>query len=81
GAKYATSTQTKGFSSSCNDGWVNVDATSLAQAWAANGNATNHLGLRASEESDPYGWKRFNSGNAASNTPYLSVTYNSVPGV
>ncbi|MFD8463496.1 DNRLRE domain-containing protein [Streptomyces cyaneofuscatus] len=81
GTKHATSTQTKGFSSSCNDGWVNVDATSLAQAWAANGNTTNHLGLRASDESDPYGWKRFNSGNAASNTPYLSVTYNSVPDV
>ncbi|MFD0314866.1 DNRLRE domain-containing protein [Streptomyces flavalbus] len=81
GTKYATSTQTKGYSSSCNDGWVNVDATSLVKAWAANGNATNHLGLRASDESDPYGWKRFNSGNAASNTPYLSVTYNSIPDV
>ncbi|HLL34116.1 MAG TPA: DNRLRE domain-containing protein [Streptomyces sp.] len=81
GTKYATSTQTKGFSSSCNDGWVSIDATSLVQSWAGNGNATNHLGLRASDESDPYGWKRFNSANAASNTPYLSVTYNSVPEV
>ncbi|MBW8737701.1 MAG: RHS repeat-associated core domain-containing protein [Streptomyces turgidiscabies] len=81
GTKHATSTQTKGFSSSCNDGWVNVDATSLVQAWAAGGNATNHLGLRASDESDPNGWKRFNSGNAASNAPYLSVTYNSIPAV
>ncbi|MFF0131583.1 DNRLRE domain-containing protein [Streptomyces mirabilis] len=79
--KYATSTQTKGYSSSCNDGWVNADVTSLAKAWAANGNGTNHLGLQASDETDPYGWKRFNSGNAASNTPYLSVTYNSIPGV
>ncbi|MFG2261183.1 DNRLRE domain-containing protein [Streptomyces mirabilis] len=81
GTKYATSTQTKGFSSSCNDGWVNADVTSLAKAWAANGNGTNHLGLQASDETDPYGWKRFNSGNAASNTPYLSVSYNSIPGV
>ncbi|MFV0136191.1 DNRLRE domain-containing protein [Streptomyces sp. HMX87] len=81
GTKYATSTQTKGYSSSCNDGWVNIDATSLVQAWTSNGNATNHLGLRASDETDPYGWKRFNSGNAASNAPYLSVTYNSVPEV
>jgi RHS repeat-associated protein len=79
--KYATSTQTKGFSSSCNDGWVSTDIKSLAQIWAGNGNATNHLGLRASDETDPYGWKRFNSGNAASNTPYVSVTYNSIPGV
>ncbi|MGV9628847.1 DNRLRE domain-containing protein [Streptomyces sp. NPDC003487] len=81
GTKYATSTQTKGFSSACNDGWVNADVTSMVQSWASNGNGSNHLGLRASDETDPYGWKRFNSGNAASNTPYLSVTYNSIPGV
>lgn len=81
GTKYATSTQTKGFSSSCNDGWVNADVTSMVQSWANNGNGSNHLGLRAADESDPYGWKRFNSGNAASNTPYLSVTYNSIPNV
>lgn len=79
--KYATSTQTKGFSSACNDGWVTADVTTMAKAWAANGNATNHVGLRASDETDPFGWKRFNSGNAASNTPYLSVTYNAIPGV
>ena len=79
--KYATSTQTKGYSSACNDGWVNADVTSLVNAWSSNGATTNHLGVRASDESDPYGWKRFNSGNAASGTPYLSVTYNSPPGV
>lgn len=81
GSKQATSTQTKGFSSACNDGWVNADVTTMVKSWAANGNSSNHLGLRASDEGDPYGWKRFNSGNAASRTPYLSVTYNSVPGV
>ncbi|WP_326706062.1 DNRLRE domain-containing protein [Streptomyces cyaneofuscatus] len=81
GSKQATSTQTKGFSSACNDGWVNADVTAMAKSWAANGNGSNHLGLRASDEGDPYGWKRFNSGNAASRTPYLSVTYNSIPGV
>ncbi|MFE7479859.1 DNRLRE domain-containing protein [Streptomyces sp. NPDC057552] len=78
--KWATSTATKGFSSSCADGWVNQDVTTLAAAWASNGNNTNTLGIRATNESDSYGWKRFNSGNAASNTPYLSVTYNTKPG-
>ncbi|MFJ8665984.1 DNRLRE domain-containing protein [Streptomyces sp. NPDC093600] len=78
--KWATSTATKGHSSSCADGWVNQDITSLAAAWAANGNGTNTLGIRATDEADSYGWKRFNSGNAASNTPYLSVTYNTKPG-
>ncbi|MFF9340782.1 DNRLRE domain-containing protein [Streptomyces sp. NPDC014773] len=78
--KQASSTQTKGFSSTCADGWVNADVTSMAQSWASNGNGSNHLGIRATDETDPYGWKRFNSGNAASNTPYLSVTYNTKPG-
>lgn len=78
--KQATSTQTKGFSSACADGWVNADVTSMAQSWANNGNGSNHLGIRATDETDPYGWKRFNSGNAASNTPYMSVTYNTKPG-
>ncbi|MFD7985211.1 DNRLRE domain-containing protein [Kitasatospora indigofera] len=79
--KWATSTATKGYSSSCNDGWVNTDITSLVQAWAGNGNGSNTLGIRATDESDPYGWKKFNSGNASSNTPYLSVTYNTPPAV
>ncbi len=78
--KWSTSTATKGYSSSCADGWVNTDITSLAAAWAANGNGTNTLGIRATDESDSFAWKRFNSGNAASNTPYISVTYNTKPG-
>ncbi|MEV0451883.1 RHS repeat-associated core domain-containing protein, partial [Streptomyces sp. NPDC050600] len=77
--KWATSTATKGFSSSCADGWVSQDIKNLAVAWAANGNGTNSMGIKATNESDPYSWKRFNSGNAASNTPYISVTYNTIP--
>ncbi|MEV0453515.1 RHS repeat-associated core domain-containing protein, partial [Streptomyces sp. NPDC050600] len=77
--KWATSTATKGFSSACADGWVSQDIKNLAVAWAANGNSTNSLGLKATTESDPYSWKRFNSGNAATNTPYISVTYNTIP--
>ncbi|MFI8823834.1 DNRLRE domain-containing protein [Streptomyces sp. NPDC053431] len=78
--KWSTSTATKGYSSSCADGWVNTDITSLAAAWAANGNGTNTLGIRATDETDEYAWKKFNSGNAASNTPYIAVTYNTKPG-
>lgn len=77
--KWATSTATKGFSSSCADGWVSQDIKNLAVAWAANGNGSNSMGIKATNESDPYSWKRFNSGNAASNTPYVSVTYNTIP--
>ncbi|MER5309935.1 RHS repeat-associated core domain-containing protein, partial [Streptomyces sp. NPDC002773] len=50
-----------------------------ATAWAANGNSSNSMGIKATTESDPYSWKRFHSGNAASNTPYVSVTYNTIP--
>ncbi len=77
--KWATSTATKGFSSSCADGWVSQDIKNLAVAWAANGNSSNAMGIKATNESDPYSWKRFNSGNAATNTPYVSVTYNTIP--
>ncbi|MFJ5712848.1 DNRLRE domain-containing protein [Streptomyces sp. NPDC093105] len=77
--KWATTTTTKGFSSSCADGWVSQDIKNLAVAWAANGNSSNAMGIKATNESDPYSWKRFNSGNAASNTPYVSVTYNTIP--
>ncbi|MGW6396196.1 DNRLRE domain-containing protein [Streptomyces sp. NPDC055103] len=77
--KWATSTATKGATSSCADGWVSQDLTTLASAWSGNGNATNTLGIKATDESDSYGWKRFHSGNSASYTPYMSVTYNTVP--
>ncbi|MFD0366953.1 DNRLRE domain-containing protein [Streptomyces sp. NPDC127114] len=77
--KWATSSATKGFSSSCADGWVSQDIKNLAVAWAANGNSSNAMGIKATNESDPNSWKRFNSGNAASHTPYISVTYNTIP--
>ncbi|MFE5484147.1 DNRLRE domain-containing protein [Streptomyces sp. NPDC056527] len=77
--KWATSTATKGHSSTCADGWVSQDVKNLLSAWAGNGNSTNTLGIRATTESDPYSWKRFNSGNAGTNMPYLSVTYNTIP--
>ncbi|MFI6810863.1 DNRLRE domain-containing protein [Nonomuraea sp. NPDC050328] len=78
-AKYATSSQTKGHSSGCADGWVGANVTSLVQHWADQGWSESGMGLRASNESDPYSWKRFNSGNATSHVPYISVTYNSYP--
>ncbi len=59
---------------------MSTDITTLAAAWAANGYGTNTLGIRATDETDEFAWKKFNSGNAASNTPYISVTYNTKPG-
>ncbi|MFI6642636.1 DNRLRE domain-containing protein [Streptomyces sp. NPDC050504] len=79
--KWATSTQTKGFGAGCDDGWVTADVTNLTQAWAANPYNENSMGIRATDEKDSYAWKRFNSRNAASNVPVLSVTYNRLPAV
>ncbi|MEU1090016.1 DNRLRE domain-containing protein [Streptomyces sp. NPDC005892] len=76
--RFATTSVTKG-ASGCSAGWVAADVTSMAQVWADNAATVHNAGIRATDEGDPYGWKRFSSGNAASNTPYLSVTYNSPP--
>ncbi|MEU9886129.1 DNRLRE domain-containing protein [Sphaerisporangium sp. NPDC051011] len=77
--RYATSTQTKGYGTGCADGWVSANVTSLAQYWADNGWTESGMGLRAESETDEFGWKRFNSGNASSHLPYIAVTYNSYP--
>ncbi|MGW0926633.1 DNRLRE domain-containing protein [Streptomyces sp. NPDC002755] len=77
----ATSTETKG-NPACTaapDGWVNADVTNLVQTWASAKNATSGMGLQAASESVTAQWKRFNSANAASNPPKLTVTYNYRP--
>lgn len=79
GTKYATTTATKGYSSSCADGTVTQDVTGLVQAWANSTTTTRGLALKATSETDNFSWKRFYSGNSASNKPVLSVTYNSYP--
>ncbi|MGN9844982.1 DNRLRE domain-containing protein [Nonomuraea sp. H19] len=78
-AKYASSSQTKGYGSGCADGWVTANVTSLVQHYATQGWKESGMGLRAANESDEYAWKRFHSGNASSKVPVISVTYNSYP--
>ncbi|MFI7442659.1 DNRLRE domain-containing protein [Nonomuraea indica] len=78
-ARYATSSQTKGYGSGCADGWVTADVTSLVQHYADRGWKESGMALRAAGESDAYAWKRFHSGNAPSKVPVVSVTYNSYP--
>jgi hypothetical protein len=77
----STSSQTRGYSSACNDGWVAADARGFFQD-AANVSASGWtMGIRAQSESDHNGWKKFNSMNAAANVPYAVVTFNSAPSV
>ncbi|WP_432838765.1 hypothetical protein [Dactylosporangium sp. CA-092794] len=77
-AKYGTSTQTKGFSSSCNDGWVSAPATGFFQIGSTYSVLT--MGLRATNETDHLSWKRFHSSEGA-NPPYAVVTFNGTPQV
>ncbi|MES9602428.1 MULTISPECIES: DNRLRE domain-containing protein [Actinomadura] len=75
----ATSTETKGRDGCGGDGWINADVTNLAQTWASAKNTTSGMGLRAPDEVSTKYWKQVNSGNAASNVPKLTVTYNYRP--
>ncbi|WNI24930.1 DNRLRE domain-containing protein [Streptomyces sp. ITFR-16] len=81
--KFATSTETKGNPgcTTASDGWVNADVTTMVQTWASAKNATSGMGLRTPDESSTMQWKRFNSANATSNVPKLTVTYNYRPKV
>lgn len=76
----STSSTTKGYSSSCAAGWVSQPVTSAVQWWASAGSSSSaSLGLRASDETDPYGWKKFSSAEG-SNAPYITYTYDRAPG-
>ncbi|QMU18698.1 DNRLRE domain-containing protein [Streptomyces pristinaespiralis] len=80
GAKYATSTATRGNPAcTATDGWITADVTNLAQYWAGQKWNVSGMGLRASSESDIQEWKRVNSANNTANQPKLSVTYNYRP--
>ncbi|WP_091561803.1 DNRLRE domain-containing protein [Micromonospora pattaloongensis] len=77
---YHTSTETRGHPDCNNDGYVNADITNLVSVWAGLRSSRSGMGLKAGSETDTTYWKRFNSGNAASNIPKLLVTYNYRPG-
>ncbi|MER7283349.1 RHS repeat-associated core domain-containing protein [Dactylosporangium sp. NPDC000244] len=79
-APQGSSTQTKGYSSACNDGWVSANATALFQTGAGSGWATTTMGLKAQSETNHNGWKRFSSAQG-SNPPYATITFNATPQV
>ncbi len=63
----------KGFSSSCPGGDVEFDATAGVKYAASHNSSTTSFGLRATNEDDKYGWKRFAKGVS------LRVVYNQPP--
>ncbi|MHA6794876.1 DNRLRE domain-containing protein [Pseudonocardia bannensis] len=70
---WATSTETRGNNASCAAGWTEVDVTELVRSWAAAKAANGTMQLRAADETDPLGWKRFGSAEGP-NVPQLQVT-------
>lgn len=81
--KEATSTETKGYSTACDDGWVSIDGASFFQRAANAGQATAYMGVRGTDESSTNSFKQFRSRNALSSSqvPYATVIYNSYPTV
>jgi hypothetical protein len=73
--RVGTSTQTKGFSSACGDGWVTIPVTAAFQYTATNKLTKTSIGIKAASETDSYGWKRFASRDAAANLPSVTVVY------
>ncbi|HEU0130309.1 MAG TPA: DNRLRE domain-containing protein [Mycobacteriales bacterium] len=65
--------------STCSARTASIDATELVQAWADLGASSSALQLKAGDEYDNYGWKKFYSGNAGSGDPVVAVTFNSIP--
>ncbi len=79
GAPRATSNATRGYSSSCAGGWVNIDVTHVARDWAAGTAPTGTIGIKATDEASNGGWKRFYASENGAYIPSIWVTYNHTP--
>lgn len=73
-SRWASTNVTRGFSSSCAAGWVPTDVAGLIGAWARTGVSTGSMVLKAENESDTFGWKKFSSAEGGQ-VPHLDVTY------
>ncbi|MFG1885609.1 LamG-like jellyroll fold domain-containing protein [Micromonospora sp. NPDC049102] len=77
-AKVGTSTETRGYNSSCGDGYVYIEVGGALQHSADNNLSSASVLLRATSESSTAGWKRFDSAEGA-HPPLVTITYNSAP--
>ncbi|GII91678.1 DNRLRE domain-containing protein [Sinosporangium siamense] len=76
----AVSTETRGWSDRCADGWVSVDLRDLVQSWADQRKTKGAVVLKATDETDRLAWKRFASAEATTNRPILTVIFTESPG-
>ncbi|MEU4690793.1 LamG-like jellyroll fold domain-containing protein [Actinoplanes sp. NPDC023714] len=76
--KVGTSTETKGYNSSCGDGYVYIEVGKALQYAADNKTSDVTLMLRGTSETSSTSWKKFDSAEGA-HPPVVSVTYNNPP--
>ncbi|MGH2699719.1 MAG: DNRLRE domain-containing protein, partial [Actinomycetota bacterium] len=67
-----------GYNSNCAAGRLNFKVTSLVNYWKNSDAPNRGFGIRAANESDVYGWKRFSS-DQGGHPPKLVVTFNNPP--
>ncbi|MEU0550478.1 LamG-like jellyroll fold domain-containing protein [Micromonospora sp. NPDC005979] len=79
-AKVGTSSETRGYSSSCGDGWVYIEVGGALQYSADTSATSASVLLRATSETTTAGWKRFDSAEGT-HPPSVAITYNSAPSV
>ncbi|WP_147427338.1 LamG-like jellyroll fold domain-containing protein [Micromonospora globbae] len=77
-AKVGASTETRGYNSSCGDGYVYIEVGGALQHSADNNLTSASVMLRATSETSTSGWKRFDSAEGA-HPPLVTITYNSAP--
>jgi acetyl esterase/lipase len=82
GPLYASASAAHGYTGCATPGWVMISTggdgglgmIDLVQGWA-DGDSNNGVMLRAASETSTSGYKKFNSADAGSNVPTLSVTF------
>lgn len=79
GSVFATPSSAHGYTTSCPGATDSVAVTGLAQAFADTTPTSQGFGISAASETDNLGWKKFDSGNAATGKPTMTVAYNSYP--
>lgn len=83
GAIYASKQVAKGYSASCPSDWVEftdggtggISMTTMVQQWANGSQPSHGMMIRAQNETNSQGWKKFKSGDSGSNVPLLTVNY------
>jgi RHS repeat-associated protein len=78
----ASSSDTRGYDTNCNDGFASADVTGMLQRFVNADVLQPTWGLRATNESDSAAWKKFNSLEVYDGgAPHIDVTFNQRPEV